>query len=179
MAIGSTSGSVTTVLTGTIGVSTIANPTNLDITAHGLQTGDSVLIAGHITAVPDINGRHVITRVDDDNLTIDVNVTTAGSGGTISEIEQILSEPTASNLYALIPQVDDMADADILVFRIYMDADGSDDYFLVADPMTFRDAQGQRSPQSGAFGMPNGGKFTVESQAGAPVTVGFILLTGE
>jgi len=70
----------TTVVTS----SSIANPSNILCAAvHGLTTGDSVTIAGHITAVPDINGVHVATVIDTLNFTIPVNVTTGGTGGTV------------------------------------------------------------------------------------------------
>ena len=51
-------------------------------TAHGLQTGDSVLIAGD-NSTPALNGGHTVTVTGDDTFTIDVEVTTAGSAGTV------------------------------------------------------------------------------------------------
>jgi len=67
----------------TITSSSVANPTNiLTAAAHGLTSGDSVLIAGHSGSTPDINGYHTVTVVDATNFTIPVNVTVGGSGGT-------------------------------------------------------------------------------------------------
>ncbi len=60
------------------------NPSVITTAAnHGFSNGDSVLIAGHITAVPDINGVHTISSVTATTFTIPVNVTTAGTGGTV------------------------------------------------------------------------------------------------
>jgi len=65
--------------------SSIANPTVITTaTPHGIKTGQTVTIEGHITAVPDINGTHIATRTGATTLTIPVNVTTGGTGGTIT-----------------------------------------------------------------------------------------------
>ena len=62
--------------------SSIANPSNILFSSpHGLHSGESMTISGHITAVPDINAAHIVTVVDDLNVTIPVNVTTGGTGG--------------------------------------------------------------------------------------------------
>lgn len=175
-------GSKTTVITGTITSSSVANPSQILIDAsHGLQTGDSVLISGHSGSTPSINNRYEITLVDADEFTIPVNVTVGGTGGTITEIEQLLtplSGTSSSNLRAISPELDNMANGDVIVVKIYRD-DGAGNWFLQGDPMVYRDAQGNRSPQSGAFAQPDGGKFTVESQAGVAVAVGFSIITGE
>lgn len=68
----------------TITSSSIANPTNINATAHGLINGQSVVIAGHSGSTPSIDGEHIVTVVDADNFTIPVNVTTGGTGGTVS-----------------------------------------------------------------------------------------------
>lgn len=60
-----------------------ADPTELTTDDdHDLETGDWVLIAGH-TSTPDINGAWEVTVTGDDTFTIDVEVTVAGSGGTV------------------------------------------------------------------------------------------------
>jgi hypothetical protein len=46
--------------------SSIANPTIIFAKAHGFLTGQSVVIAGHTSCTPDINGTHTITCVDRD-----------------------------------------------------------------------------------------------------------------
>ncbi|HUV73869.1 MAG TPA: hypothetical protein VMW79_06145 [Anaerolineae bacterium] len=76
--------------------SSIANPTNI-LTAgpHGLATGDWVTIAGHVGMIPEVNGDHEVTRVDDYNFTVAVNVTTAGTGGTAQPIVAIVSSSVA------------------------------------------------------------------------------------
>jgi hypothetical protein len=52
-------------------------------TPHALVTGDTVDIAGHADSAPDLNGSHVVTVTADDTFTVDVNVTEAGTGGTV------------------------------------------------------------------------------------------------
>ncbi len=62
--------------------SSIANPSVITSAAHSLQTGDTVLIAGHSGSTPDINGSHVVTVISTTTFSIPVNVTTGGTGGT-------------------------------------------------------------------------------------------------
>lgn len=63
--------------------SSVADPTVITTaTDHGLQTGDSILIAGD-NSTPSLNGGHTVTVTGDDTFTIDVNVTNAGSAGTV------------------------------------------------------------------------------------------------
>lgn len=52
--------------TVTIISSSIANPSIIYAKAHGYQTGQSILIAGHTSVSPDINTTHTITCVDRD-----------------------------------------------------------------------------------------------------------------
>lgn len=80
----------------TISTSSIANPTNiLCAAAHGLVSGDIVLIEGHSGAIPDINGHHVITLVDSTNYTIPINVTTGGTGGTSTGVPSMTHNATS------------------------------------------------------------------------------------
>ena len=75
--------------TGTTSItsSSVANPSNILCVAHGMVSTESTTIAGHSGSTPDINADHVITRVDDDNFTIPVNVTVGGTGGTSQELD--------------------------------------------------------------------------------------------
>lgn len=50
--------------------------------AHGLQTGDSVLIAGD-DSVPSLNGGHTVTVISPTTFSVPVEVTTAGDAGTV------------------------------------------------------------------------------------------------
>lgn len=63
--------------------SSVANPTTITATGHGLETGVAVLISGHTGSTPSINGSHVITKTGNDTFTIPVNVTVGGTGGTV------------------------------------------------------------------------------------------------
>lgn len=68
--------------TGSITSSSVASPTVITAAAHGLTTGNNILIAGHTGSTPDINGSHTVTVTGTDTFTIPVNVTVAGTGGT-------------------------------------------------------------------------------------------------
>ena len=69
--------------TGSITSSSVANPTVITTSAaHGLTTGNKVLIAGHTGSAPSINGTHTITVTGASTFTIPVNVTVGGTGGT-------------------------------------------------------------------------------------------------
>lgn len=67
----------------TITSSSVANPTVITATAHKLRTGDGIVIAGHSGSTPSLNGNHTVTVVTDDTVTIPVNVTVGGTGGTL------------------------------------------------------------------------------------------------
>jgi hypothetical protein len=58
----------------------IANPTHITSTAHGLSTGNQIIISGS-NSTPNIDGIYTITRLDANTFTIPVNVTVAGSTG--------------------------------------------------------------------------------------------------
>lgn len=66
--------------------SSVANPTVLQVKGHGLVSGDSVTITGHNGSTPNLNGTHVVTVLTADTVTVPVNVSVAGSGGTLSLI---------------------------------------------------------------------------------------------
>lgn len=65
--------------------STIANPTVLTTAApHNLVSGDTVAVLGHIGSTPAIDGSRVATVIDATHLSVPVNVTIAGAGGTVT-----------------------------------------------------------------------------------------------
>ena len=67
--------------------SSVADPTVITTAAaHGLLTGDTVLIAGHSGSTPDINGVNVATVLTPTTFTIPVNVTVGGTGGTSARV---------------------------------------------------------------------------------------------
>lgn len=80
-----TDNSVTILNNVVISTNTLANPTVITTaTAHNLTTGNKVYISGNITSVPSINGTvYVVTVTSPTTFTIPVNVTTAGTGGTL------------------------------------------------------------------------------------------------
>lgn len=70
---------------GTIVSSSIANPSVITTsTAHNLNTGDTVSIAGHTGSTPSINGTNEIKVINSTTFTIPVNVTIGGTGGTVA-----------------------------------------------------------------------------------------------
>lgn len=73
--------------------SSAANPTNILATSHGLVTNDYITIANHSGASTNLNGTHQATRVDDDNFTIPVDLSSGsgGTGGTLSRGLQVAS----------------------------------------------------------------------------------------
>ncbi|MCG3776796.1 MAG: hypothetical protein JW395_3667 [Nitrospira sp.] len=67
---------------------TIANPSVVTTTkVHGLTTGDKVLIAGVATSSPTINGTQAVTVISTTTFSVPVNVTVAGTGGTIVKVD--------------------------------------------------------------------------------------------
>jgi len=69
----------------TIVSSSVANPTVITTTIpHGLTTGDTVTISGHIGSTPALDGDHVVTVLTPTTFTIPVNVTVGGAGGTVT-----------------------------------------------------------------------------------------------
>lgn len=72
------------VTTKTISSNTLANPTVVTTsTAHGRATGDTATITGS-NSTPSINGTYTITVTGASTFTIPVNVTVAGTAGTVS-----------------------------------------------------------------------------------------------
>lgn len=65
----------------------LANPSVVTTpAAHGLITGDVVMIAGVITSNPTINGERTVTVISPTTFSVPVNVTTAGTGGTFKKL---------------------------------------------------------------------------------------------
>lgn len=62
---------------------TVANPTVITVTSHGLTNGDQVVISGSINANPDIvasiDGLYTATVINANTFSIPVNVTTSGA----------------------------------------------------------------------------------------------------
>lgn len=67
-------------LLGAVTENSIANPTVISTTAHGLASGDSVDISGS-NSTPTIDGTHVVTVIDENRFSVPVNVTVAGNTG--------------------------------------------------------------------------------------------------
>ncbi len=62
---------------------TIANPSVVTTPiAHGLATGNIIVISGVITSDPTINGEQTVTVISPTTFSVPVNVTTGGTGGT-------------------------------------------------------------------------------------------------
>ncbi len=62
--------------------SSIGNPTTITTDwDHALDTGDKVLVTGHVGSTPSLQGIHTVTKITDDTFTIPVNVTVGGTGG--------------------------------------------------------------------------------------------------
>ena len=66
---------------GSISANSLANPTVVTSVAHGLETGDVIVIAGS-NSTPTINGSRTITKTGADTFTVPVNVSVAGTAGT-------------------------------------------------------------------------------------------------
>lgn len=73
---------------------TLGDPTSINSTTHGLETGDSVTISNS-TTTPNIDGDYRITKVDNDNFTID-ELTTIGGTADWDAIDTLLHVETES-----------------------------------------------------------------------------------
>lgn len=72
-------------MSAVVRTSSVASPSVITtVSPHGLATGASVFLSGHITSVPAINGLWTIAAAAGSTFTIPVAVTTAGTGGTVS-----------------------------------------------------------------------------------------------
>jgi len=66
--------------TGTISGNTVANPTVVSSSNHGLVTGQTITISGS-DSTPSLDGDHVVTVTGVNTFTVNVNVTVAGTTG--------------------------------------------------------------------------------------------------
>ena len=65
--------------------SSVANPTVLTtLTPHGLATGDTVTVAGHTGSTPAVAGALAATVLTPTTLSVPVNVSVGGTGGTVT-----------------------------------------------------------------------------------------------
>lgn len=64
----------------------VDNPTTINSTGHGMETGDYARITGS-NSTPSINGYHQITRINDNQYTIPVNVTISGNSGKSNRVD--------------------------------------------------------------------------------------------
>ena len=102
----------------TITTSSVANPSILTTsTAHGIPTGYTAVIAGHTGSTPDINGSIIVTSTGTNTLSIPVNVTVGGTGGTVTAVvagvNGKLFYDAVSNMKVNAATVTDAAIADI------------------------------------------------------------------
>ena len=62
--------------------SSVADPSVITVASTAdMTTGQTVNISGHVGSTPDINGDHVITKIDGTTFSIPVDVTVGGTGG--------------------------------------------------------------------------------------------------
>lgn len=71
--------------------------------AHGLTTGDVVLIEGHAGSTPDLNGMHEVTVTGDDTFTIAEDVSVAGTGGYVRPAVIVHADDDAEVLVEAVP----------------------------------------------------------------------------
>lgn len=69
---------------------TVANPTVITASSHGLVSGDDVII-GFSNSSPSINGVQLVTFISTNTFSVPVNVTTAGSTGSIIKSTSAIS----------------------------------------------------------------------------------------
>jgi len=123
------------VTTKTITANSLANPTVVTATAHGFESGDNVTIAGS-NSTPTIDGARVVTVTGVNTFTVPVNVTVAGTAGTVAFVSDDDSQVagTERRFYLLVDSPVGVDDARSQVFQV--SADGKftwDDYIFPAD----------------------------------------------
>lgn len=119
----------------TIIANTLANPTVVEVTAHQLETGDHVLIASS-NSDPVIDGAQIVTVTDADHFTVPVNVTTAGTAGTIvfTSDDDSLLMGAEKRYYLLVDAPSGTDDAKSAIFSPSSDGKWSwDGYIFPAD----------------------------------------------
>lgn len=115
-----------------IGASTVANPTHINTVdangapqAHGLNTGDSIVISGHIGSTPAVSGTYTATVLDPYTFTVPVNVTVAGYGGFVATSANVTSSAgiatpgmTANDFSLLLQNNALISSSDVSVTRV-------------------------------------------------------------
>jgi len=87
-------GAIVPIAAKTISTNSLANPTVVTTsTAHGLSSTDEVTITGS-NSTPSINGTHRVTVLSPTTFSIPVNVTIAGSAGSVQPIFTTIAEIT-------------------------------------------------------------------------------------
>lgn len=90
-------------LSHAISGNTVANPTVVTSTAHGLTNGDVIYIVGS-NSTPTIDGPRTVTVTGTDTFTIPVNVTTAGTTGEwLSEVEHQIVTDAGIDYSTMLP----------------------------------------------------------------------------
>ena len=74
---------------------------SIEVTAHGLTTGDRVNISGH-DSTPTVDGIRTVTVVDVNNFTVGVNITVGGTGvGTVTPVSKRFGLAAYLQVFAL------------------------------------------------------------------------------
>lgn len=123
------------VASSTITAISQANPTQVTASAHGLETGDEVTIAGS-NSTPSLNGSQTVTVTGVNTFTVPVNVTVAGSAGTVTFVGDSDNRVagTEKRYYLLVDSPVGVDDARSHVFQTSSDGKHTwDDYIFPAD----------------------------------------------
>lgn len=95
--------------------SSVANPTVVTTNAvNRVQSGQEVLIFGHVGSDPDLNAAHIATPVTATSFSVPVNVLTGGIGGSVTTIPQELKN-AQSELAGQLLMADRTLDNDVIV----------------------------------------------------------------
>jgi len=105
----------------------VANPSVVTTPiAHGLTTGQKVLISGVTGSTPTINGERTVTVIDDTHFSVPVNVTVGGTGGSFVRANTVgggagyLEVSALAGLTGFVGKIrsspDDITYADLITF---------------------------------------------------------------
>jgi len=96
-----------------IASSSVANPSVITTaTPHGLASGDTVAIAGHLGSTPAVDGARVVTVLSTLSFSIPLQVTVGGTGGTVTRtIAADLLSLAEVKAYARLSTTDTSLDA--------------------------------------------------------------------
>lgn len=132
-----TSGNVVVLNNKAITSSSMASPTVITATAHGLETGNRIVIRGHTGSTPSINGTvYTVTKITADTFNINETVTIAGTGGTIG----IFPSPNSSQLLYVDGYIVTMKPADLGIYNCELDDPLSWDLAKFITPQMFNGA---------------------------------------